>query len=131
MLRSAGRFWLMIGLLMILCGGCQGTGFSNPQEKPLPPGATYLLHLPGVSGDTSFDRAWMASLKQGGAADRVELFDWTCHDPGIDALQAYARNGRQADQIARLLSADAAANPTGHLILTAESGGGGAGRLGA
>lgn len=123
MSRSAGPFGLMIGLLMMACGGCESTGLINPQQEPLPPGATYLLHLPGISGDTFFDRAWMTSLKEGGVADRVVLFDWTCRDPGIDALQAYARNRRQADQIAHLLSSQAESNPTGHLILTAESGG--------
>jgi hypothetical protein len=117
-----GPLW-GINLLVWVCVGCQGTGAIDPPQEPIPPGATYLLHLPGVSGDTPFDRAWMIALKEGGAADRVEMFDWTCHDPGIDALQAYSRNRHQADQIAHLISSHAASNPTGHIVLTAESGG--------
>lgn len=123
MLHRSQALYLLIVLLLMVCGGCQGTGAMNEQQTPLPPGATYLLHLPGVSGDTSFDRAWMTALKEGGAADRVELFDWTCRDPGLDALHAYARNRQQAVQITRLISSRSASNPTGHIILTAESGG--------
>jgi len=109
----------MLFLTGLAIGGCQGV---SPSQS-MPPGSTYLLHLPGVSGDTVFDRGWMNALRQGGAADRVELFDWTCHDPGLGALQAYARNRHEAVRIAQLISARAAANPTGRIILTAESGG--------
>lgn len=122
MARRTKPLGLMFVLFSMACGGCQGTRAVN-QLKPLPPGATYLLHLPGVSGDTPFDRAWMTALQRGGAADRAELFDWTCQHRGIDALQAYSRNRHEADQIAHLISSHAASNPTGHIILTAESGG--------
>jgi hypothetical protein len=113
-------------LVALACGGCQGSaGSRNEPQGSLPPGSTFLLHLPGVAGDTVFDRSWIMALKLGGAADRVELFDWTCHDPGIDALQAYSRNWREAGRIARLISSRAAADPSGHIIVTAESGGAG------
>lgn len=111
-------------MAIALCGGCQGTTASQAAiGGSLRPGSTFLLHLPGVAGDTVFDRNWMSALKLGGAADRVELFDWTCRHPGIDALQAYSRNWREAGRIARLISTHAAADPTGHIVLTAESGG--------
>lgn len=116
-LRVNSVYGLLI--LVTFTAGCE----QNAPVGPLSPGSTYLLHLPGVAGDTMVDRAWMSALKRAGAADAVELFDWTCHDPGIDALQAYSRNHREADKIAKLIAARAAANPTGHIILTAESGG--------
>ena len=119
------RFGFALLLLIVLaCAGCQGAA-SSQSDPPaaVAPGSTFLLHLPGVAGDTIFDRNWMGALKLGGAANRVELFDWTCHDPGINALQAYSRNWREAGRIARLISSRAEANPTGHIILTAESGG--------
>lgn len=124
MARAVNAALNMLLLALLGCGGCQGIGASqNDPPKPLPPGSTFLLHLPGVAGDTVFDRSWMGALQHGGVADRVELYDWTCRDPGIDALQAYSRNWREAGRIAQLISNRVAADPTGHVILTAESGG--------
>jgi hypothetical protein len=114
----------MLAIVMLcLASGCQAPAPSPP--KPLPPGSTYLLHLPGIMGDTPFDHWWIDALKEGGAADRVQLFDWTCHDPWIDALLAYDRNHIEATKVARLIAGRRRADPTGKLILTAESGGAG------
>jgi hypothetical protein len=92
-------------------------------NRPLRPGSTYLLHLPGIAGDTAFDRWWIDALRDGDAADHTSLYDWTCHDPGIDALQAYERNRREAAKVAQLIRRQCESDPTGHVILTAESGG--------
>ena len=103
--------------------GCGWQATRPSLNVPPPPGSVYLVHLPGIAGDTPFDRWWMNALKDGGAADRVELYDWTCHDPWIHALQAYTRNHQQAQRVAELIVSKYRADPRAKLILTAESGG--------
>lgn len=115
-------------LLLLLLGGlggagCQASGVGSDSSQIIPLGSTYLIHVPGIAGDTVFDRHWMDALRAGGAADAVRLFDWTCNDPGIDALQAYARNHREAGRLAGLIASRAAEDPSGRILLTAESGG--------
>ena len=107
--------------LLFLMTGC----VVAPRGDAAPPraGSSYLIHLPGIAGDTNFDRSWMNGLRDGGAADEVELYDWTCRRPGLDALQAYSRNRSQARKVARLIAERRREYPTGRIILTAESGG--------
>jgi hypothetical protein len=92
---------------------------------PVAMGGTYLIHLPGIGGDSPFDRWWMNELRLGGAADRVELYDWTCNDPWLGALQAYARNHREAQKIADRIMERRGADPHARILFTAESGGAG------
>lgn len=115
--------WML--LLVTAAWGCQASRLQVGSTKPLPSGSTHLIHLPGIAGDTPFDRWWMDALAEGGAADRAELYDWTCNRPGIDALQAYARNRQQALKVAELIQSRSAEDPRGRIILTAESGGAG------
>jgi hypothetical protein len=121
LLRNGASILVIVAALV--AGGCQANGVAPPAVQNLRPGSTYLLHVPGIAGDTIFDRNWMGALKAGGAAEAVELFDWTCNDAGIDALRAYARNRRQAARLAERIAARAADDPTGRIVLTAESGG--------
>ena len=120
-MRIRNAICCTIGLL----AGC-GWQATKPSATLAPPsGSVHLVHLPGIAGDTAFDRWWMGALKDGGAADRVELYDWTCHDPWIHALQAYNRNHQQARRVADLIAARVRADPRGEVVLTAESGGAG------
>jgi hypothetical protein len=112
-------------LLLLLVSGCESMPHVAQGAAPLPARGTYLLHLPGIAGDSPFDRWWMNELRLGGATDRVELYDWTCHDPWIDALQAYARNHREAQKIADRILDHLGADPRAKILLTAESGGAG------
>lgn len=112
-------------LLALLLTGCQAVPPLPSQPAVVVAGGTYLLHLPGIGGDSPFDRWWMNELRLGRAADRVELYDWTCHDPWIDALQAYARNHREAQKIADRIVDHLGADPRAKIVLTAESGGAG------
>lgn len=118
--RSIVRGLLVLAVL-VLSGGCMPplAGSSSPMRA----GSTYLLHLPGIAGDTPFDRWWIDAIAQEGAADRVELFDWTCHDPWIHALQAYGRNHEEARKVADLIGQWHRRDRAGKIILTAESGG--------
>ena len=95
-----------------------------PQHPgPIGAGGTYLIHLPGIAGDSPFDRWWMNELRLGGAADRVELYDWTCNDPWLGALQAFARNHREAQKIADRIVERRGTDPHARILFTAESGG--------
>ncbi|HSU69275.1 MAG TPA: hypothetical protein VLJ39_20485 [Tepidisphaeraceae bacterium] len=109
--------------LLSLAVGCEGLSPGRAPSTPLPDGSTYLLHLPGIAGDTAFDRWWMNALADRGVADRAELYDWTCNDPGIPALQAHRRNHGEAVRVCNLIRTQRTADPTGRFILTAESGG--------
>ena len=113
--------WLSAALLLMACGGCIAT--PTVPAKPLPAGSTYLIHLPGIAGDSIFDRWWMNALQEQGAADRAELYDWTCNDPWLGALHAYHRNHREARKIAQWIAARLRSDPHAKVILTAESGG--------
>ena len=112
-------------VLLLLVSGCESMPHVAPGAAPLPAKGTYLLHLPGIAGDSPFDRWWMNELRLGGAADRVELYDWTCHDPWLGALQAYARNRREAQKIADRIMSRLRANPRARIVVTSESGGAG------
>jgi hypothetical protein len=125
MTKLIPRPWVNFALLLMLSAGCETMPPLPQHPAPLPAGGTYLLHLPGIAGDSPFDRWWMNELKLGGAADRVELYDWTCHDPWFGALQAYARNHREAQKIADKIVEHLGANPTAKVVVTAESGGAG------
>jgi hypothetical protein len=121
--RSAGQ--VALGWLAVLLG-MAGCGVSPAPPAPMRPsgsGRTQLIHLPGMAGDSFADRWWINELRLGGAADRVELYDWTCNDTQIGALQAYARNHREAWKIARRIIECRASDPETHILLTATSAG--------
>jgi pimeloyl-ACP methyl ester carboxylesterase len=103
-----------------------GCGALPPQASgPLPPGSTYIFHLPGIAGDSPFDRRWTEALAEGGAAHRVEICDWTCHHHWLAAMYCVDRHQCQAQQIADRIAARRKADPTGRVMITAESAGAG------
>jgi pimeloyl-ACP methyl ester carboxylesterase len=65
----------------------------------------------------------LAGLRDGGVKANFVICDWTNDDPGIAALQGYARNHLQAQRIADLILAHRAADPNSPIYLTAHSGG--------
>ena len=82
-----------------------------------------LLHLPGVAGLIGANRRMLAGLRDGGVTANIVIYDWTEHDPGIHALQAYARNQHEAQTIAGLIESHATADPLSPIYITAHSGG--------
>jgi hypothetical protein len=82
-----------------------------------------LLHLPGVGGYLGVDRRMLAGLRDADVVANIVVYDWTEHDPGIHALQAYSRNQREAQIVADLIAAHAAADPQSSIYITAHSGG--------
>src|SRR5438445_13393196 len=92
----------------------QATGVAEPPLAPVaapvppePPRAAaepYLLHVPGISGESWVDHTMIRGLQQGllqaGIHADIQIYDWTEHDPGIPALQALTRNRNEAKRIA-------------------------------
>lgn len=109
--------------MLAFAAGCQVVPALPQRPGPIGAGGTYLIHLPGVGGDSPFDRWWMNELEKGGAVSRVELYDWTRDDPWMGALTAYAQNHREAVKVADLIMQRRLADPRAHIILSAESGG--------
>lgn len=119
-------------LVALVAGGCQSTAPTQaPRLAALPVTAAasqpavpipYILHLPGIGGPLSIDRALSAGLAMAHLPD-LEIYDWTDHDPGLHALTAYDRNQREAQLVAEKLTAQYRAHPNQPIIVTSHSGG--------
>src|SRR4051794_39827239 len=63
-----------------------------PPPPSLPPPEPYVLHVPGISGESWVDHTMIRGLAQGftaaGLHPDIQIYDWTEHHPGIPALQA-------------------------------------------
>ena len=122
------RLWL----LAVVSLGIAAPAVGGPATRPTPEEilqaritdkGPLLLHFPGIAGPRWCDRRLLAGLRDGSVKANFVIYDWTEHDPGIHALQAYQRNQREAKKIADLLVAHAAADPDSPIDLTAHSGG--------
>lgn len=88
-----------------------------------PPEHTIVIHLPGIAGDRWVDKQMTSGLRDAGYAGALETYDWTEHDPGLNALRALKRNQAEAAKIADLIVYKIHADPSAHIILTGHSGG--------
>jgi hypothetical protein len=80
--------------------------------------------LPGIGGVTFVHRWWLAEVRHAlPQPAESEIFDWTCGDPFIHALQAYDRNHREAQRLARQIIERHAREPNTRFVISAESGG--------
>jgi hypothetical protein len=98
---------------------------SPPATRPANTVKAFVMHLPGVSGTSGIDYSLRAGLKAGGFDGPFEIYDWTCHDPGIPALHNRARNEAQAAVVAEILTKQYRAHPEQPIYLTCHSGGSG------
>jgi hypothetical protein len=89
------------------------------------PAKTWVLHLPGVSGESHIDRDLRTGLRNAGFVGDIHIYDWTCKDPGIPALHNRQRNHEQAAIIAQHLTQQFRAAPDVPIYLTCHSGGAG------
>jgi pimeloyl-ACP methyl ester carboxylesterase len=104
-------------LVIFLYAGCA----AQPAHVESPP--PYLLHLPGIGGERRMDHHLTQGLVDGGFTGKIEIYNWTEHDPGLPALLSYKNNRREAQRIADKLTAIRRANPSRPIYLTAHSGG--------
>jgi pimeloyl-ACP methyl ester carboxylesterase len=70
----------------------------------------------------SIDRRMVAGLSERIDAD-IEMYDWTCHDPGLDSLLSYQRNREQAQLVAKKIEQHYRAHPEIPIYITSHSGG--------
>ena len=126
MFRGAWKLGLLLALTVAVTAIAEPTSRPAPSETVLA-GVTakgpLVLHLPGISGPRGCDHRMLAGLRGGGVEANFVIYDWTENDPGIHALQAYTRNHAEAETVADLISAHAAADPGSPIFLTAHSGG--------
>ena len=106
--------------ICVLSAGCAGPmptpSFANVQRP-------YLLHLPGIGGTLVFDHWYVEALRNGGLDAYCEIYNWTCDDPFIHALQAYDRNKEQSTIVAGMITARRRQAPNAPIILSGQSGG--------
>jgi hypothetical protein len=133
--------WLLISMLL-LAAGCARQPDSPkilstasvpaiPQAAPIAPAPAvsavkpYVMHLPGVSGTSIVDYTLREGMRAAGFDGPVEIYDWTCHDPGIPALHARMRNEEQAQIVADILTRQYRDHPEQRIYVTSHSGGAG------
>jgi len=117
-LRRIALECLIIQAILLLFSAAAHGEF-GPTTQPL------VMHFPGVGGYLIIDRHLMAGLAEGGVRGRIEAFDWTQNNPGIDALHGYDRNHKQAAAYAKLIARHIKQWPDSPIVLTSHSGGGG------
>src|SRR5437588_7002405 len=78
----------IVSVLILIGGGCQVVS-PPPSWSSAGAGHTHLLHLPGIGGDSPFDRWWISALRDGGAAEDVPLDRSTGPESCVRARQAY------------------------------------------
>ena len=83
----------------------------------------YLLHLPGIAGTKSIDRAVDRGLAEGGFNGTQEIYDWTGDHPGVAALLAWQENQRQAKLISQMILQQRTAVPNQKYFILGHSGG--------
>lgn len=99
------------------------TNHASAQQESVHAKHVYLLHLPGIAGARGMDRLMLSGLRDGGYTGEIETYDWTEHDPGLNALMAYQRNQSEAQKIADKLAEKFRADPSLHIMITSHSGG--------
>lgn len=102
------------------------TATAAPATRPaaaVDASAAYLLHVPGIAGETPIDHALVDGMKGGGFSGTSEIYDWTGENKGISALRNRERNEKQSQLIADKIIARRKAHPAGQIVITAHSGG--------
>ncbi|HZL33692.1 MAG TPA: hypothetical protein VFC78_00195 [Tepidisphaeraceae bacterium] len=84
---------------------------------------TYLVDLPGMSGETYLDDKFVLGLGDGGVADHLEIYDWTQPNFLLTVLWDQKRNKAQAKKVADAIAAHVRQYPDCPIILTAGSAG--------
>ncbi len=83
----------------------------------------WLLHLPGISGETGLDQGMLRGLRQGGYDGKIEVYDWTGSAPGLSALLGAKRNHQEAQKIADRITKQFHDQPDGQILIVSHSAG--------
>jgi hypothetical protein len=117
--------FVSLTLISVACAPSRGLLAAAPAAPAAAPPRAFLLHIPGVSGESFVDHTLLDGFREGRLDADMEIYDWTEHDPGVPALQAIERNKKQAVKIAAKLTAKFRADPRITIYLTSHSGGAG------
>lgn len=110
-------------LTCLLVSGCGLAPVRRPAASIRP--RPRLIHCPGISGDSWFDRRFLEALKVGGFDAETELYDWTRGRWLLAALQDESANRSEGHKLARLIAERRRAEPGRRLYVSCESGGAG------
>jgi hypothetical protein len=100
------------------------TAPSLPSPAKVDTTRAYLIHVPGIAGETEIDHTLVNGIRDGGFTGKIQIQDWTdANHKGIHALMDRERNDREAQKIADKIVAWRKAEPKGQILLTAHSGG--------
>lgn len=119
----------LVGALLLACcllaAGCHVAEPMWTRASIRPPAAprTYIVNLPGMSGETWLDDKWTLGLGDGGVADHLEVYDWTRPNVFLAVLWDRRHNEQQARKIADAIAAHAQDYPNCPIVLTAGSAG--------
>ena len=83
----------------------------------------WLLHLPGISGETGLDRGMLRGLREGGYQGITDVYDWTGANAGIAALVASKRNHEEAQKISDMIQKQFHDQPDGQILIVSHSAG--------
>lgn len=114
---------LSLAVLMMFGPGGGTAMAASARPATCPHSRNYLLELCGIAGTKPIDRAAVRGIVAGGFHETVQFYDWTEHDPGMDALVDIHRNKREAIKIAALLARQIRARPGARIYILAHSGG--------
>src|SRR3954452_23957740 len=124
------RAWVGI-LLLVACLLGASTGLragdvkSPTTVQPVAPAERskpWLLHLPGIAGDTRIDRRLLQGIHDAGFDGQTEIYDWTGDHAGLVALKALQYNQAEAQKIADKITAHYRADPRAPILITSHSG---------
>jgi hypothetical protein len=115
---------------VLVCALSAPVALAAPATSPALPVAAkvdtthaYLLHVPGIAGETQIDHTLTDGFKDGGFKGKVEIYDWTGKQKGIAALINHERNEKEAQKIADKIVEHRKLDPKGQILLTSHSGG--------
>jgi hypothetical protein len=126
MSRTTSRLHLLfITMLSGFLAGCNGMSFPRAGGPPRSTRAshTYLIHVPGMGGWVTADTDWLRGLEEGGASDRIEVYDWPPPYFLLGAVQAYDHTRAQARYLAEKITEKLREDPQARIVLTAWSAG--------
>src|SRR5690348_10115914 len=110
------RFWITIIACTVLMSG-YARAASAPATTQSSAAVTsdhcFLLHLPGIGGKRSIDRALVLGLQRGGIDADIDIYDWTGgpDKEGLPALANDQHHREEADKIAKLIVEQAQKHP--------------------
>ena len=123
------RTWIVIGLSLTTLGGCAGRSSSPHLTTPERLSRGLVLILPGIEGESSFNRDIRDGLANGGVDCGIEICHWGTPElplagPLINQMN-FLGNRNEGKRIARRIAEYQDRYPHAPVYLVGHSGGGG------